>query len=238
MRTSLYGLGLLMAWGPVSPAFADTPPPPPEPEQERRIPQVAVDVGGGWGRMQHPTTDIPGLRNEVRTVGARANAVRLAGGIHFNMVRGSGRTDWWWTNGVDWYLLGDDVQVLALRPGLEKRLSITDSLSLGVSLFGAASEVSLATGRISANIPGTGGGDPVIDGRYFQARSRKWIFGGGAGAALQYQLNRWFHTRMQVGYTQFVSQAKNFQVSPVKGPDSFSVSLSGPWAAAYVGVGL
>ncbi|NTX13614.1 hypothetical protein HUA76_22660 [Myxococcus sp. CA056] len=229
--------GLLFALGPAFTAGASSSPPGTASDMAQRPPQLSVEFGGSWARVQHPTAYMLDWRDRTSTLGARASAMRLAGGLHFNMVRSSDRSDWWWTNGVEWYLTGGDLQVLSVRPGFEKRFALTGKLLLGLSLFGAASEVSLASGRMFATEP-DGTAAPEPDSGAFQRRVRKWTFGGGGSAALQYQLNRWVHTRVNVGYTQYVKQARNFGMVADSEPDTFSVSLSGPWAAAYVGVSL
>lgn len=236
MRT-LFGIGMLLTLGPAFAAGASAPPEP-ESGMAQRPPQVSVEFGGSWGRMQHPTAYMLDWRNQTSMLGARASSTRLSGGLHFNMVRSSGRSDWWWTNGVDWYLTGDELQVLSVRPGFEKRFTLTGKVLLGLNLYGAASEVSLASGRMFATVPPDGTPNPDPDSAFFQRRVRKWTFGGGGSAALHYQLSRWVHTRVNVGYTQYVKQAKSFGMVADTAPDTFSVSLSGPWAAAYVGVDL
>ncbi|MCP3169735.1 hypothetical protein [Myxococcus qinghaiensis] len=236
MRT-LFGIGMLLTLGPAFAAGASAPPEA-ESGMAQRPPQVSVEFGGSLGRMRHPTAYMLDWRNETSMLGARASSTRLSGGLHFNMVRSSGRSDWWWTNGVDWYLTGDELQVLSVRPGFEKRFTLTGKLLLGLNLYGAASEVSLASGRMFATVPPDGTANPDPDSAFFQRRVRKWTFGGGGSAALHYQLSRWVHTRVNVGYTQYVKQAKSFGMVADTAPDTFSVSLSGPWAAAYVGVDL
>lgn len=236
MRT-LFGIGLCLTLGPAFMAGASVPPET-ESGMAQRPPQLSVEFGGSLGRIQHPTAYMLDWRDQTSTLGARASATRLAGGLHFNMVRGSDRSDWWWTNGVEWYLTGDDLEVLAIRPGFEKRFSLTGKLLLGLNLFGAASEVSLSSGRMSATRPDDGATNPDPNSAFFQRRIRKWTFGGGGSAALQYQFSRWVHTRVNVGYTQYVKQAKSFGLVADSEPDTFAVSLSGPWAAAYVGVDL
>ncbi|NVJ13044.1 hypothetical protein [Myxococcus sp. AM010] len=197
--------------------------PPPEQEATLPPPQLAVEVGGTLSPMRHPATEVPTLRSRVKTVSARKGAARLSGGLHFNLVRGSERSDWWWTNGIDWYLAGGDVQVLALRPGLEKRFSLTRIVTLGVSAFGNAAEVSLPTGRIG-------------DNNFYEGRMRKWSFGAGGLAAIQLKLGRYVHARMHGGYTHYFEKAGGLRPTPEAAP--FTVSLDGPFAGALLGLDL
>jgi hypothetical protein len=226
-------LGLLLSLGlPLSSAAQDAPQ---DESAWGRLPQVAVEVGGSWSRIQHPGTYVPTSRDLVRWVDGRVGAARLSGGLHFNILRGSQRDDLWWTNGVDWYLTGD-VEVLAFRPGLEKRFKLGKRLTLGVSAFGGAAEVSVPTGRITQDIPNDPNGAPQYQPRYYEAKSKKWIFGAGAAGSLQANFGRFVYTRVQAGYTQYFKRAEDFAVS--SDLQGFSVSLSGPWAGAAVGVNL
>jgi hypothetical protein len=229
---TLRALGLLVSLGlPLSAAASDAPR---EDEGWSRIPQLAIEVGGSWSQMRHPTTYVPARFNEVRQVHAREGAARLSGGLHFNLLRGSGRSDFWWTNGVDWYLAGGDVEVLAFRPGLEKRFSLSRKLTLGVSAFGGIAEVAVPTGRLLQNLDPTGA--PIFQEGFSEAKAARWIFGAGAAGALQANFGRFVYTRVQVGYTHFFQKAEGFEASP--GQESFSVSLSGPMAGASIGVNL
>jgi hypothetical protein len=233
LTLALRSVGLLVSLGLPSSALAQEA--PPLEEAPLRPPQLAVEVGGFMSRMQHPTTFVPTSRDLVRTVEARNSAPRLTGGIHFNLLRGSGRSDLWWVNGVDWYF-ANDVEVLAFRPGLEKRFSLARRLTLGVGAFGGAAEVSVPTGQISQNGPGDPTSGPNLGDRFFEARAKKWIFGAGGMASLHYSFGRIVYTRVQAGYTQYFKKAEDFQVnSDLAG---FSVSLSGPFAGALVGVSL
>ncbi|WP_171818250.1 hypothetical protein [Pyxidicoccus fallax] len=217
-------LGLLVSLGLSSSALAQEVP---GDEAPRRSPQLAVEVGGSLARMNHPSTFVPTTRNMTREVESRASAVRLTGGLHFNLRRGAGRNDLWWVNGVDWYL-GDDVDVLAFRPGLEKRFVLARRLTLGVAAYGSAAEVSVPTGQINQDP----GGGPTMGDSFYEGRARKWIFGAGGMASLQFAITRVLYTRLQGGYTQFFKKAEDFNV----GTEGFAVSLSGPFAAALVGV--
>ncbi|WP_426751881.1 hypothetical protein [Myxococcus sp. Y35] len=199
-------------------------------------PQLAVEVGGTLAPMRHPATQVPTLRSRVRTVDARRGAARLSGGIHFNLVRNFDRSDWWWTNGIDWYLAGGDVQVLALRPGLEKRFMLTRSLTLGLSMFGSAAEVSLPTGRINALQPGDPGYRPLDGINFYEGRMRKWALGAGGLVALQLQLARHVHGRIHGGYTHYFREAAGLRPTPDTEP--FAVELQGPFAGALLGLDL
>lgn len=227
-------LGLLLSLGLCLPATAAAQAQPGD-EGWHRPPQLAVELGGSWSRMVHPSTYVPTSRDLVRTVDARNGAMRLSGGLHFNILRGSDRNDLWWTNGVDWYLSGGDIEVLAFRPGLEKRFSLSRRLTLGVSAFGSAAEVAVPTGRMTTQQPDPGGA-PQFEPNYYEAKAKKWVFGGGAAGALHLHFGRFLYTRVQAGYTQYVKKAEGFQVS--SDLEGFSVSLSGPWAGALVGVNL
>lgn len=236
MKTTpaLPALGLLLTLGlPVSAAAQDAPQ---EESAWGRLPQVAIEVGGSWSRIQHPGTYVPTSRDLVRWVDGRIGAARLSGGLHFNVLRSSQRDDLWWTNGVDWYLTGGDVEVLSFRPGLEKRFKLSQRLTLGLSAFGGAAEVSVPTGRIMQNIPNDPNGAPQFEPQFSEAKSKKWIFGAGAAGALQANFGRFLYTRVQAGYTQYFNRAEGFGVS--SDLEGFSVSLSGPWAGAAVGVNL
>lgn len=233
LTPALCSLGLLASLGLPSSALAEDVPSPEE--APRRPPQLAVEVGGFMSRMEHPTTFVPTARDLVRTVPSRASAVRLTGGVHFNLVRGSDRSDLWWVNGVDWYF-ADDVEVLAFRPGLEKRLSLTRRLTLGLGAFGGAAEVSVPTGQISQNLPGDPTTGPMLGPDFYEARAKKWIFGAGGMASLHYTFGRVVYTRLQAGYTQYFQRAEGFQVN--SDLEGFSVSLSGPFAGALLGVSL
>ncbi|MBZ4421487.1 hypothetical protein [Myxococcus sp. RHSTA-1-4] len=225
---ALRALGLLVSLGlPWSALALEAPL---EDEAPRRLPQLAVEVGGFMSRMQHPSTLIPTSRQQTRTVESRNNAVRLTGGIHFNILRGSGRDDVWWINGIDWYF-ANAVDVLAFRPGLEKRLSLSRRLTLGVAAFGGAAEVSVPTGQINQNQPTDPGGGLSPGDNFYEGRARKWIFGAGGMASLQYSFGRIVYTRVQAGYTQYFQKADDFRV----GSEGFSVSLSGPFAGALLG---
>ncbi|MCP3144496.1 hypothetical protein [Pyxidicoccus xibeiensis] len=231
LTPALCSVGLLVSLGLSSPALAEGLP---GEQTERRPPQLSVEVGGSVTRMNHASTQIPSFRQEFKPVESRASAPRLSGGLHFNILRGSNRDDLWWTNGVDWYF-ANDVQVLSFRPGLEKRFPLSQRLTLGVAAFGAASEVSLPTGVISQNLPDDPNNGPQLGTDYFQARDKRWIFGAGGVASLQVGFGRFVYTRLQAGYTQYFRQAKGFVVTT---SDSFSISLSGPFAGALVGVSL
>ncbi|QDE83087.1 hypothetical protein BHS07_16805 [Myxococcus xanthus] len=226
--------GLLVSACLCSPALGAAP----SPEQEATLPppQLAVEVGGTLSPMRHPATEVPTLRSRVKTVNARSGAARLSGGLHFNLVRGSERSDWWWTNGIDWYLAGGDVQVLALRPGLEKRFSLTRNVTLGVSAFGSAAEVSLPTGQIGQVQPGEPGYTPIGGNNFYEGRIRKWAFGAGGLAALQVKLSRYVHARVHGGYTHYFEQADGLQPTPDAA--AFTVSLDGPFAGALLGLNL
>ncbi|AKQ66620.1 putative lipoprotein [Myxococcus hansupus] len=204
------------------------------PEEAGPPPQLSVEVGGTLATMRHPATEVPTIRSQVRTVNARRSAARLSGGLHFNLVRGSDRSDWWWTNGIDWYLAGGDVQVLALRPGLEKRFTLTRSLTLGVSAFGSAAEASLPTGRVNALRPGDPGYRPVGGNNLYEGRMRKWAFGAGGLVALQLQLSRLVHARVHGGYTHYFREADGLRSTAEAEP--FTVRLNGPFAGALVGL--
>ncbi|WP_050989218.1 hypothetical protein [Corallococcus macrosporus] len=227
-------LGLLVsaclpapALGAEPPLEQEAPPPPP---------QLAVEVGGTLSPMRHPATEVPTMRSRVKTVSARNGAARLSGGIHFNLLRDFDRSDWWWTNGIDWYLAGGDVQVLALRPGLEKRFSLTRNVTLGVSAFGSAAEVSLPTGQIGQAQPGDPGYSPIGGSNFYEGRMRKWGFGAGGLAAVQVRLGRYVHARVHGGYTHYFAKPDGLQPTPEAEP--FTVSLDGPFAGALLGLDL
>ncbi|WP_164019619.1 hypothetical protein [Pyxidicoccus trucidator] len=230
---TLCSLGLLVSLGlPLAASAADAPP---EEEAPRRPPQFAVELGGFITRMEHPTALVPTTRALVRTVEPRNTAVRLSGGLHFNILRGSNRNDLWWINGVDWYF-ADDVQVLAFRPGLEKRFPLTRELTLGVAAFGSGAEVSLPTGRISQNQPDDPNNGPMLGDNYYEARTQRWIFGAGGLASFHYSFGRWVYMRVQGGYTQYFKKAEGFEGNSTL--NQFSVSLSGPFAGAMLGLSL
>ncbi|MFP2911594.1 hypothetical protein ACLESD_42525 [Pyxidicoccus sp. 3LFB2] len=229
---ALCSVGLLLSLGLPRAASADVPPPE---EPARRPPQLAVEVGGFITRLEHPTALVPTSRAMVRTVEPRNSAARLSGGLHFNLVRGSDRNDLWWINGVDWYL-ADDVQVLAFRPGLEKRFSLSRRLTLGVGAYGSAAEVSLPTGRISQNMPGDPTTGPTLGDNFYEARTRRWVFGAGGLASLQYSFGRWVYVRAQGGYSHYFKKAEGFEGNSTL--NQFSVSLSGPFAGALLGLSL
>jgi hypothetical protein len=232
---ALCSLGLLVSLGvPASALAEDVPPPPPMEEPQGRPPQLAVEVGGSFTRMEHPAALIPKTAALTKPLDARHNAVRLSGGLHFNLVRGSNREDLWWINGVDWYF-ADDVQVLSFRPGLEKRFALGKRLTLGVGAFGGAAEVSLPTGLIQRNNPGDPTTGPTLGSGFSENRDRKWVFGAGGMASLHYSFGRWVYTRVQAGYTQYFNKADDFASSST---DAFSVSLSGPFAGALLGLSL
>lgn len=229
---ALRALGLLVSLGlPLSAAASDEAG---APEGWSRVPQLAIELGGSWSQMRHPTTYVPSRFNEFRQVHAREGAARLSGGLHFNLLRGSGRSDLWWTNGLDWYLAGGDVDVLAFRPGLEKRFSLSRRLTLGVSAFAGIAEVTVPTGRVLQNVDPTGA--PIAQQGFSEAKAGRWIFGAGAAGALQAHFGRFVYTRLQVGYMQYFQKAEGFEASP--GNEDFSVSLSGPMAGATIGVNL
>ncbi|MFP2927052.1 hypothetical protein ACLESO_17990 [Pyxidicoccus sp. 3LG] len=230
LTPALCSLGLLVSLGLPSSASATEPLPP----EDARPPQLAVEVGGSLSRMQHGVTQVPTLRAQFKTVESRDSAARLSGGLHFNLLRGSNRDDLWWTNGVDWYF-ANDVQVLSFRPGLEKRFSLSQRLTLGVAAFGAASEVSLPTGQISMNGPDDPNNGLQLGSDYYEGRDRQWVFGAGGVASLHVNLGRVLYTRLQAGYTQYFQKADAFLVA---NSDSFSISLSGPFAGAFLGVSL
>jgi hypothetical protein len=229
---ALCSAGLLVSLGLPTAALAEEAP---QQESSERPPQLAVELGGAFSRMEHPTGLVPSSRAQVRTVEARNNAARLSGGLHFNILRGSDRNDWWWINGVDWYL-ADDVQVLAFRPGLEKRFSLSRRLTLGVGAYGSGADVSLPTGRIAQNNPYDPNTGPMLGDDYYEARTRRWVFGAGGVASLHYSFGRWVYMRVQGGYTQYFKKAEGFEGTSTL--NAFSVSLSGPYGGALLGLSL
>ncbi len=241
IASALCSVGLLVSLGlPTAASAADTPPgeaadTPPGETAPPRPPQLAVEVGGFFTRLEHPTALVPTSRAQLRTVEARHNAMRLSGGLHFNLLRGEGRNDVWWINGVDWYF-ADDVQVLAFRPGLEKRFALARRLTLGVGAYGSGAEVSLPTGRITQNLPSDPNNGPMLGDDFFEARTQRWIFGAGGVASLHYAFGRWVYMRVQGGYTQYFKKAEGFEGNSTV--NAFSVSLSGPYAGAVLGFSL
>ena len=234
LDSALCSLGLMVSLGlPASALAEDAPPPPQSDGNYARPPQLAVEVGGSLTRMEHPAAFIARTAVLTKPLDARHNAVRLSGGLHFNLVRGSNRDDWWWINGVDWYF-ADDVQVLSFRPGLEKRFSLGKQLTLGVGAYGGAAEVSLPTGHIQFNQPEPNG--PVQGSGFSENRARQWVFGAGGVTSLQYSFGRWVYSRVRVGYTQYFQKAEGFGDGATS--DNFSVSLSGPFAGALLGLSL
>jgi len=230
---TLCSVGLMVSLGlPLAASAEDTPP---QEEASSRPPQLAVELGGFITRMEHPTALVPTSRALVRTVESRDSAVRLSGGLHFNILRGSDRNDLWWINGVDWYF-ANDVQVLAFRPGLEKCFRLSRRLLLGVGAYGSAAEVSLPTGRISQNLPNDPNTGPMLGDDFFEARTQRWIFGAGGVASLHYSFGRWVYMRVQGGYTQYFKKAEGFEGNSTL--NQFSVSLSGPFAGALLGLSL
>lgn len=232
---ALCSLGLLVSLGVPGSARAEDVPALPMEEPQGRPPQLAVEVGGSFTRLLHPSALIPMTTVLTKPLEARHSAVRLTGGIHFNILRGSNRDDLWWVNGVDWYL-ADDVQVLSFRPGLEKRFPLAKRLTLGVGAFGGAAEVSLPTGQIQQNQPGDPTTGPTLGRNFSENRARKWVFGAGGVASLHYSFGRWVYARGQAGYTQYFKKAEDFGLSAPG--DSFSVSLSGPFAGLLLGLSL
>jgi hypothetical protein len=54
-------------------------------------------------------------------------------------------------------------------------------------------------------------------------------------ASIHYSFGRWVYTRVQAGYTQYFNKADGFASSAT---DTFSVSLSGPFAGVLLGLSL
>lgn len=231
---ALCSLGLLVSLGVPAAALAEDAAAPADADGNyARPPQLAVEVGGSFTRLEHPAAFVARTAVLTKPLDARHNAVRLSGGLHFNLVRGADRDDLWWMNGVDWYF-ADDVQVLSFRPGLEKRFSLAKRLTLGVGAYGGAAEVSLPTGHIQMNQPEPNG--PTLGSDFSQNRARKWLFGAGGVASLHYSFGRWVYSRVQVGYTQYFNKAEDFGDGATS--DGFSISLSGPFAGVLLGLSL
>lgn len=205
------------------------------------IPILAIEVSGSWARMAHPGAVL--FQDEARdrplvSVSRRSSVPRLSVGANFNLERLVGVAGLWETNAMDWHLAGK-VEAFVLRAGLEKRFHLTQRLQLSLGVFGAAADVSVATGQYnSSEVPDGTTPPPFVRGfERTELRAHQWLPGAGATVALQVPFGSRVYARAQAGYSLYFQQANRF----VLGADTytfpdFAVSLSGPQAGLLLGV--
>jgi hypothetical protein len=227
---------LLLLGALLLPAMAraeDAPPP-----MDTSSSKVALDLGGTLGALRHPATELPpttlGLR---RTTSDRDSATRVTFGTRLALSQFFNVDSVWESNVLDWYLAGN-LRIFSVRVGVEKELALSRRFALGLGLHGAAAEASFGTGETFTNspeFPNEGPGPDTVG----ELRANQWLFGMGATASLLVLTRGPLFLRLQSGYTWYPSKAQHFTARHKDyTPEGFSVTLSGPFAGASVGVRL
>ncbi len=205
------------------------------------IPILSIEGSGSWARMAHPGAVL--FQDEVRdrplvAVDRRSGVPRVSLGANFNLERLVGVAGLWETNAMDWHLAGK-VEAFVLRVGLEKRFVLSQRLQLSLGVFGAAADVSVATGQYNYSETPEGTTPPPFIRSFerTELRAHQWLPGAGATVALHVPFGSRLYARAQAGYSLYFQQASRF----VLGADTytfpdFAVSLSGPQAGLLLGI--